>query len=122
MDTEDEPSGARFTRAWVLVESDGEQSKITYPVASVSLVAEGGRVRRFAATYHRVTIGNTDFVARSLGELTAILREHLSDSPLHWEMRVEDDQKARAAREAKIEQLARAPVRAGVAKHLRRAR
>lgn len=119
---EEEPCGSRFVRAWVQVEDGVKQSKVTYPVKSVTLVAEGGRIRRFAATYHHVKIDDADFVARSLTELTAILREHFSDSPLHWEMCFERNQKAQAARQARIDQLARAVARAGAKTYLSRSR
>ena len=119
---EDEPSGSRFVRAWVRVEDRVQNAKVTYPVRSVTLVAEGNRTHRFAATYHHIKIDDTDFVAHSLRELTAILREHFSDSPLHWELCIERDQKAEAARQARIDQLARALARAGAKTYLRRSR
>jgi hypothetical protein len=122
MNTEEEPPDVRFVRAWIQIEDGVQKSKVTYPVRSVMLVAEGGRIRRFAATYHHVRIDDADFVARSLAELAAILREHFSDSPLHWEMRLEHDRKAEAARQAKIDQLARAFALAGAKTYLSRAR
>lgn len=94
MDTEDELTCSRYVRAFVEVENIRENSRATYPVTSVALMTEGGRVRR---TYHHVSMGNTDLIARTLGELRGVLREHFSDSSLRCEMRIQKTKSARIA-------------------------
>jgi hypothetical protein len=91
MSTEDELAGSRYVRAFIEVENTLENSSVTYPVTSVALMVEGRRVRR---SYHHVNMGNTSIIARSLGELRGVLREHFSDSALRCEIRVERSQRA----------------------------
>ncbi len=93
MNTDADPLGAQLTRAWIEIECPVTNAKAAYAVTTLTVMTEGA-----CRTFHRVKLATGDIVAHSLSELTAILREHFSDLPLHWAMRFEiDEQAARAA-------------------------
>lgn len=118
----EEELNSRFTKLAVVIEDDIANTRAVYPVQVYQLVGAEVALRGFRPTYYRAQFRDLDLIARSPIELAAILKEHFSDSPLRWGLRIEKDAKAELAHAARTREIAKAALSAGAARRSARAR